>query len=71
MNTPATTTTEVAAVTAAAAAPEEEFYPPDHHMHPSHRAPEPAPSEEGGSQGEFDLTTSEPQRETGAEHKSP
>jgi len=67
--TPATTA--VAAATPAAAEPEEEFYPPDHHMHPSHRVPEPAPSEGGASQGELDLTSSESAPPTEAEHKSP
>jgi sec-independent protein translocase protein TatB len=57
----------------AAAEPEEEFYPPDHHMHPSHRVepPAPAPNEEGGSQGELDLATSDPAATPPAEPKSP
>jgi sec-independent protein translocase protein TatB len=54
---------------------EEEFYPPDHHMHSSHRKPDPdprlgpdatpapaaipAPADEGGTQSEFDLTNSD------------
>ena len=54
-------------------------------MHPSHRTvpgeesgessspqiPHPAPSEEGGSQGELDLTTSETAAPTEAEHRAP
>jgi sec-independent protein translocase protein TatB len=43
-----------------AAEPEEEFYPPDHHMHSANRAAEPAPAADAGSQGEFDLTSSDP-----------
>ena len=83
-STPAATTTEVSAAPAAPEA-EEEFYPPDHHMHPSHRMvpgeetgesgspqfPHPAPSEEGGSQGELELTTSESAATADAERKSP
>jgi len=55
-------TAEPAAIESAppvvAAEPEEEFYPPDHHMHASNRVADPAA--DGGSQGELDLTSSDP-----------